>query len=246
MASSRSPNHPALAHHFVQVSEPSTATLAPGQQYGLFSALVFFSFNSGAPTNYKVIVMANTSAAYALESGWVYSLLGKLIVPNANSPPIFSYFPETMICCCKVKAFVGDTTNKTSVDAFGTATAIDCQVGYNNGAVENSLMVTMRHHDWDPQLQSVRAFSIKYRIPGRCNMANTHVLFQVNREFYLVGFLCDWDLENNIPVIEVLALSWINPPNALRGGQILPGSGGQTSSQTQTLPLRPLEATALS
>ncbi|EFP81500.2 uncharacterized protein PGTG_07749 [Puccinia graminis f. sp. tritici CRL 75-36-700-3] len=213
---SRPPNHPVSAKHLAYVTEGSSANLPSGQQYGIFTAPGFISCNPADPTDYEVILSANTSAPFSLEAGYVYSLTGKLMVMGPDSPPIFTYFPETMIRVCKTDHFIGDVTNKTSVDAIGTAISVDRETTDNNGVVENNLMVTMLHNDWDPQARCVRAFNVRYKIPGRRNMANTHVLFQPNREFFLIGFLCDWDMDKEMPVVEVLALSWINPPNAAR------------------------------
>jgi hypothetical protein len=126
--------------------------LPPGQQYGTFTAPGFISCNPAEPTDYEVILSANTSAAFALESGYIYSLTGKLMVIGRDSPPIFTYFPETMIRVCKLEHFIGETTNKTSIDAIGTAITVDRETTDNNGLIENNLMVTLRHHDWDPEV----------------------------------------------------------------------------------------------
>ncbi|KAA1078482.1 hypothetical protein PGT21_035546 [Puccinia graminis f. sp. tritici] len=139
---SRPPNHPVSAKHLAYVTEG----------YGIFTAPGFISCNPADPTDYQVILSANTSAPFSLEAGYVYSLTGKLMVMGHDSPPIFTYFPETMIRVCKIDHFIGDVTNKTSVDAIGTAISVDRETTDNNGIVENNLMVTMRHNDWDPQV----------------------------------------------------------------------------------------------
>ncbi|EHS62887.1 uncharacterized protein PGTG_21259 [Puccinia graminis f. sp. tritici CRL 75-36-700-3] len=108
---SRPPNHPVSAKHLAYVTESSSANLPAGQQYGTFTAPGFISCNPAEPTNYEVILSANTSAAFALESGYIYSLTGKLMVLGSESPPIFTYFPETMVRVCKLEHFIGDTTN---------------------------------------------------------------------------------------------------------------------------------------
>ncbi|KAA1066034.1 hypothetical protein PGT21_018963 [Puccinia graminis f. sp. tritici] len=214
----RAPNHPTSCNALLQVYETSTCPLSPGQQYGVFTAPSLFSCNPSSPTDYEVILSANTSAAYALEPGYIYSLTGKIMISSSGGPPTFTYFPETMIRICKVEHFLGDTTNKTCVDGVGVVVGVQPETANNNGNLEDNLLVTVRHHDWDPQLRISRSFNIKYKIPGRRNLVKTHVLFQVNREFYLIGFLCDWDLQASVPIVEVLALSWINPPSTNRSG----------------------------
>ncbi|KAA1110928.1 hypothetical protein PGT21_034406 [Puccinia graminis f. sp. tritici] len=63
-------------------------------------------------------------------------------------------------------------------------------------------------------------------------MANTHVLFQPNRDFFLIGFICDWDMDKGMPIVEVLALSWINPPNT-SWVQITGNSNASTGSPSR-------------
>ncbi|KAA1110927.1 hypothetical protein PGT21_034404 [Puccinia graminis f. sp. tritici] len=149
---SRPPNHPVSAKHLAYVTESSSANLPSGQQYGTFTAPGYISCNPAAPTDYEVILSANTSAAFALETGFIYSLTGKLMVITPDSPPIFTYFPETMIRVCKVEHFIGEMTNKTSVDVISTAISVERETSDNNGLLENNLMVTLRHHDWDPEV----------------------------------------------------------------------------------------------
>ncbi|PLW27465.1 hypothetical protein PCASD_19516 [Puccinia coronata f. sp. avenae] len=157
--------------------------------------------------------MANTSATFGLEPGYIYSLQGKLIAPNDGTTPVFQYYPDLHRLVCKAEDLIGETITKTFIHSYGVVSVVEKDIKYNSGVAENILNVIMGHNDWDLDLKGLRQFNIRYQVPGKRNLINAQQLFEPKREFMIDGYVSGWDLDGHMPIVEVIALTLITGPS---------------------------------
>ncbi|POW02645.1 hypothetical protein PSHT_12035 [Puccinia striiformis] len=161
--------------------------------------------------NFEVSLIANTAITNSLEEGIFYSLSGRMISQNDGSAPVITYFPEEVLRIGPTTEPALDLTNKASVVGLERR-----EVETNGGDGEPHLEVIVGHNDWDSHARKIsqnrchKAFKVMYVVPGSKNMVKTHSLYVVGREMQIVGHLVDWDVEKQIAVVLVKAVSLAN------------------------------------
>ncbi|POV95455.1 hypothetical protein PSHT_15657 [Puccinia striiformis] len=91
----------------------------------------------------------------------------------------------------------------------------------------------MVHHDWDVQERCHRRFLVKYIIPSAKNLVKTHTLYVVGREAEIAGNLVDFEVDANMAIIMVNAVSLTS--GHLIGRNVLTTSTADTSSPRKGL-----------
>ncbi|POW08693.1 hypothetical protein PSTT_07374 [Puccinia striiformis] len=165
--------------------------------------------------HFEVSLIANTAITNSLEEGIFYSLSGRMISQNDGSAPVITYFPEEVLRIGPTTEPALDLTNKASVVGLGYVEERR-EVETNGGDGEPHLEVIVGHNDWDSHARKIsqnrchKAFKVMYVVPGSKNMVKTHSLYVVGREMQIVGHLVDWDVEKQIAVVLVKAVSLAN------------------------------------
>ncbi|KAI7934623.1 hypothetical protein MJO29_015886 [Puccinia striiformis f. sp. tritici] len=209
---SRPANHPVNVSGIFQAIADSELNVVRGNQYGLVTTGSFFSCAGvlkDKEFDFEVSLIANTAITNSLEEGIFYSLSGRMISQNDGSAPVITYFPEEVLRIGPTTKPALDLTNKASVVGLGYVEERR-EVETNGGDGEPHLEVIVGHNDWDSHNRCHKAFKVMYVVPGSKNMVKTHSLYVVGREMQIVGHLVDWDVEKQIAVVLVKAVSLAN------------------------------------
>ncbi|EHS64575.1 uncharacterized protein PGTG_22366 [Puccinia graminis f. sp. tritici CRL 75-36-700-3] len=205
MSAVRAPNHPATLNGHFQPITDSIADSVRANQYGYVKTPSFFQcggFNYEKNEDFEVELVTNTALNNTLMADSIYALSGKLIALNDGSPPILSYFQDTVIRIGATGPDQPDFTNKSTVTSLGLVISRR-EVASNVSDSGSHLEVIVAHCDWDGQERVHRRFNIKYIVPGTKNLVKTHTLYQVGREISIIGRLVDFHMEDHMAVVVV-------------------------------------------
>ncbi|KAA1066694.1 hypothetical protein PGT21_022243 [Puccinia graminis f. sp. tritici] len=197
--------------------EESTATIKPGQLYGIISTPSFVTCNPTDPIDYQVLLNTNASVEHTLSTSFVYSLAGKLLLFNTPAPPTFNYYLDMVTKVCSVEHQVDEAPGKTFTSGPGIVTLVLKSTSEITNDLQETkkkdLTIVVTHSDWDPADRLVKSFDVKYIIPATPKLSNTHKMIRVGREFHFDGYLFGWDLKEHQAIIMVLGFSPLNVMN---------------------------------
>ncbi|KNE96555.1 hypothetical protein PSTG_10114 [Puccinia striiformis f. sp. tritici PST-78] len=244
----RPANHPVNVSGIFQASADSELNVVRGNQYGLVTTGSFFQcagVSKDKEFDFEVHLLANTAITNSLEEGIFYSLSGRMIAQNDGTAPVITYFPDEVLRIGPASEPVMDLTNKASVVGLGYVEERN-EVETNGGDGEPHLEVIVGHNDWDSHNRCHKGFKIIYVVPGSKNMVKTHALYAVGREMQIVGHLVDWDIERQMAVVLVKAVSLANghqnPRTVSKASPSgsTPGKNGRTFYKFGTKPITPV------
>ncbi|POW10467.1 hypothetical protein PSTT_06097 [Puccinia striiformis] len=200
MSVSRTPNHPLIVSGHFEPLSPSVPESVRGNQYGVVSTLSYFQWvgigGNKADIAFEVMLKTNTILTHSLEPGFVYYLQGKLIAMNDGSMPVLTYFENSVVKVCPAGDDQPSFKSKSSAVGLGHVSKREEVVGSDEDG-GGRLEVEVVHHDWD----------VQYIIPNAKNLVKTHTLYVVGREAEIAGSLVDFEVDTNIAVIMVSAVS---------------------------------------
>ncbi|KAI7951328.1 hypothetical protein MJO28_007012 [Puccinia striiformis f. sp. tritici] len=183
-----------------ELLEDSVSHIKLGQQYGRITTRSFYSSHTNDPVDYEVNLSTNSSMLNMLDEKYIYSIPGKIIIPNSKCQPTMTYFHERVTKICSKSHRIDDSTNKTTVAGIGWVLSANKVKPGNDEHEKGSLILIVSHSDWDP------------------------VLVGVGRDFLFDGFLAGRDLEENMAIVEVVSLALITPAQGGPGGQFQRGT----------------------
>ncbi|KAH9465225.1 hypothetical protein Pst134EA_013116 [Puccinia striiformis f. sp. tritici] len=189
-----------------ELLEDSVSHIKLGQQYGRITTRSFYSSHTNDPVDYEVNLSTNSSMLNMLDEKYIYSIPGKIIIPNSKCQPTMTYFHERVTKICSKSHRIDDSTNKTTVAGIGWVLSANKVKPGNDEHEKGSLILIVSHSDWDPVERVVTPFNVKYILPASPRLVNAHKLVGVGRDFLFDGFLAGRDLEENMAIVELLSL----------------------------------------
>ncbi|KAI9622669.1 hypothetical protein H4Q26_014949 [Puccinia striiformis f. sp. tritici PST-130] len=105
-----------------ELLEDSVSHIKLGQQYGRITTRSFYSSHTNDPVDYEVNLSTNSSMLNMLDEKYIYSIPGKIIIPNSKCQPTMTYFHERVTKICSKSHRIDDSTNKTTVAGIALIT----------------------------------------------------------------------------------------------------------------------------
>ncbi|KAI7967559.1 hypothetical protein MJO29_000836 [Puccinia striiformis f. sp. tritici] len=193
MSSAKKINHPLYIDS--KIDDTKTAS-PPSSQFGItnyLSAIAFLDPVAGIERNVKVRVsgFGSASAGTALVQDNMYFLSGRMVLPDKKGTPTIYYDNELNFLLGESDLVTQSIANKTSVWGFGNVLSKHevNELGNNY----KTLLVVLRHTDYDNDRKGPVNFDIHYRIPGNKNLGKAFAIFQIGREIIIAGHITDYD-----------------------------------------------------
>ncbi|KNE90161.1 hypothetical protein PSTG_16384 [Puccinia striiformis f. sp. tritici PST-78] len=136
-----------------ELLEDSVSHIKLGQQYGRITTRSFYSSHTNDPVDYEVNLSTNSSMLNMLDEKYIYSIPGKIIIPNSKCQPTMTYFHERVTKICSKSHRIDDSTNKTTVAGIGWVLSANKVKPGNDEHEKGSLILIVSHSDWDPVVE---------------------------------------------------------------------------------------------
>ncbi|KAI7943289.1 hypothetical protein MJO29_013133 [Puccinia striiformis f. sp. tritici] len=189
-----------------KIDDTKTAS-PPSSQFGItnyLSAIAFLDPVAGIERNVKVRVsgFGSASAGTALVQDNMYFLSGRMVLPDKKGTPTIYYDNELNFLLGESDLVTQSIANKTSVWGFGNVLSKHevNELGNNY----KTLLVVLRHTDYDNDRKGPVNFDIHYRIPGNKNLGKAFAIFQIGREIIIAGHITDYDKKAKVWMITAL------------------------------------------
>ncbi|POW04416.1 hypothetical protein PSHT_11280 [Puccinia striiformis] len=149
-----------------ELLEDSVSHIKLGQQYGRITTRSFYSSHTNDPVDYEVNLSTNSSMLNMLDEKYIYSIPGKIIIPNSKCQPTMTYFHKRVTKICSKSHRIDDSTNKTTVAGIGWVLSANKVKPGNDEHEKGSLILIVSHSDWDPVVVSLALITPAQGGPG--------------------------------------------------------------------------------
>ncbi|EGG11655.1 uncharacterized protein MELLADRAFT_59635 [Melampsora larici-populina 98AG31] len=134
-----------------------------------------------------------------LEVDGVYFLKGRLIALNQPGEQRFYYEPKNQIFATTSRDLKGDLLNSVSVFGLGVIISRDVEPV---SAGKDTIVVVVRHTDYNPEICALSSFDVQYRCPWSPLMEKLQPLLIPNREVQLVSHIIGKDMSKHMWIVE--------------------------------------------
>ncbi|PLW25536.1 hypothetical protein PCANC_25625 [Puccinia coronata f. sp. avenae] len=158
------------------------------------------------------------SVGTSLHADKICLLSGQLVVAQQRTTGTLYYDTELNMTIANSNSFSTSLANKVACWGFGNV------VSRNEinevGSTSMTLLVTLKHTDYDNLTRRSAEFEVRYQILGNKNLAKAFGLFQIGREMIISGYILGFDSKARVWIVTVTTwTAWHHDKSIITGCQ---------------------------